>query len=305
MTSPGVVKPSFFADSKSPSTRKESCKPRLVSGKASLSTGVKTPSRPGTRPASHRPSPTTVGGTAEVFLQRFNEWKEGREVRREVLEKGKKLETGGKTTGDWQRFVREVGEWKEQFTGEMKEMYAELVKDETPSQLTGARQRLLQACSVLSQHHLTTLKSLSPPLPDLEALGSVLLSLLHHLNPPASKPTLTWKSLLTVLSDPVPVLSQLKNTPTHLENSLLSPHFLLSLKEKLAKISLKNLKDFDRSGTGSCLHTFLHSLISYSEALQDQQTPPFPLFSDVSTRGKLLNSLYERVFYPGKHSNSQ
>jgi len=201
------------------------------------------------------------------------------------------------------------------FSESLMKLYRELQgKGEMEPLVETARRRLLQAGASLSFKHFTDLKACSPPVSAVETVGLALLTLLYRLQPASPLPAVTWKALINAISSPAPLLSALRNAASSIDNGTVDSSLMHTIKEKLHKVSEKNLKDFDKSGAGLCFYDYLSSFIGYFDALEDQRVraanpPSFLSFSnpdtDMPSRRKLLTSLYQRVFKPALTESTQ
>lgn len=230
----------------------------------------------------------------------------------EDLKSGKELESR-----EMEEILRDLKEVSEGFTESLRKLYKGLVGEKGEivgngdPQVEKAKYRLLQAGTSLCLKHFTDLKACNPPVSAIESVGLALLTLLNRLNPPVPIPVISWKAVLNVVSSPAPLLSVLREVPNWVDNGTIDTLLIDLLKGKLAKVSEKNLRDFDKSGSGLCFYQYLTCLIGYFEALEDQKyraanPPAFLTFAnpenDMTSRKKLLTSLYQRVFRP---ENSQ
>jgi hypothetical protein len=333
MTTRVIVKPVNLAGSASPPshpiTRPVLSLPRSTGIKSTPSSASKTPTNPGLKPSSHKQSPTPSSrpkarNRLETFLQQFNLWAYVTEevvVTPDVLARTRKLWEDLKSgkeleSRESEAILRDLEPVSGLFTDSLMKLYKGLVGEKgemegnVEPQVERAKCRLLQAGTSLSLKHFTDLKACNPPVSAVESVGLALLALIYRLIP-VPLPVISWKALVNAVSSPVPLLSVLRDASNWVDNGAIDTPLILIIKEKLAKVSEKNLKDFDKSGSGLCFFDYLTSLIGYFEALEDQRVraanpPSFLSFAnpdtDMPSRKKLLTSLYQRVFRP---DNSQ
>lgn len=337
MTTRGVVRPVNLAGSASPPSRPINkpvlSLPRSSGAKSTPSSAVKTPTNPGPRPASHKQSSTPssnikLRSCLETFLQQFSLWAyvtEEAVVAPELLTRSRKLWEDLKSgqeqdSAQADAILKELEGVSGLFSESLMKLYRELQrgreeKEERREPMVEiARRRLLQSGTTLSFKHFTDLKACNPPVSAVETVGLALLTLLCRLHLVTPIPTITWKALVNVISSPAPLLSVLRDAASSIDNGEIDSAFVQNIKEKLHKVSEKNLKDFDKSGAGLCFYDYLSSFIGYFEAFEDQRIraanpPSFLSFSnpdtDMPSRRKLLTSLYQRVFKPVPSENTQ
>ena len=332
MTTRVIVKPVNLAGSASPPSRPITkpvlSLPRSTGIKSTPSSASKTPTNPGLKPSSHKQSPIPSShhkarNRLETFLQQFNLWAYVTEevvVTPSLLARSRKLWEDLKSgkeleSSESKGILRDLEAVSGVFTESLMKLYKGLVGEKAEMegnvepQVEKAKYRLLQAGTSLSLKHFTDLKACNPPVSAVESVGLALLTLICRLNPPAPLPVISWKALVNAVSSPAPLLSVLREASNWVDNGAIDTPLIHNIKEKIAKVSEKNLKDFDKSGSGLCFFEYLASLIGYFEALEDQRVraanpPSFLSFAspdtDMPSRKKLLTSLYQRVFRPEK-----